>query len=430
MARILLPDTCSPPAVTTPARSLTPAFGTAGVATTPRLWERPDPALSAAGIEGETVVARVRVLVMALLLIAPIYNLVQDPTLPMFRTGFAVTLAANLIALGIWWYVERRTWRPWIGFASSIFDVSVVSLGLVSFFIVASPLVALNSKVTFEMYFLAILATSLRYDARICIVAGVLALLQYGGMWAVGLANYDLYDPSFVAAAGPYLPVDLAVRLLLLGIATVVAVTIVRRAQRLLYLAARDRLTGVFNRGHFDNALQQVVEVSSRTGQPLALALLDIDHFKSINDQHGHARGDQAIRAVADLLLQSMRRTDIVARYGGEEFVVLMPGTTPEAALVRIESLRATLVAKPLALGDGRSIALNYSAGVAGTPGDRFFAESAGLGAAKAPDILVGLADERLLAAKRAGRGRCYGPEIDPPAPPAPRRSSGAQRQR
>jgi diguanylate cyclase (GGDEF)-like protein len=220
------------------------------------------------------------------------------------------------------------------------------------------------------------------------------------------------------------------VRLLLLGIATVVAVTIVRRAQRLLYLAARDRLTGVFNRGHFDNALQQVVEVTSRTGQPLALALLDIDHFKSINDQHGHARGDQAIRAVADLLLLSMRRTDIVARYGGEEFVVLMPGTTPEAALARIESLRATLVATPIALSDGRSIALNYSAGVAGTPGDRFFAESAGLGAAKAPDVLVGLADERLLAAKRAGRGRCFGPEVDPPAPPAPRRSSGAQRQR
>jgi len=395
--------------------------------TTPRLWERPDPALAAAGIEGETVVARVRVLVMALLLIAPIYNLVQDPTLPMYRTGFAVTAAANLIALVIWWYVERRTWQPWIGFASSSFDVTVVSLGLLSFFLVASPLVALNSKVTFEMYFLAILATSLRYDARICIVAGALAVAQYGGMWAAGVQGFDLHDPAYVAEAGPYLPVDLATRLLLLGIATLVAVTIVRRAQRLLYLAARDRLTGVFNRGHFDNALQQVVEVTSRTGQPLALALLDIDHFKSINDQHGHARGDQAIRAVASLLMQSMRRTDLVARYGGEEFVVLMPGTTPEAALLRIEQLRETLLQTPLLLGDGRALTLNYSAGVAGTPGDVFFAASAGLGSVKAPDVLVALADERLLAAKRAGRGRCFGPETQVTEPPA-RRSSGSRR--
>ena len=145
-------------------------------------------------------------------------------------------------------------------------------------------MVALNSKVTFEMYFLAVTATSLRYDARICLVAGLLALGEYGGLWAYAATHYDLYNPVYANESGPYSPVDLSTRLILLGIATILAVTIVRRAQRLLYLASRDRLTGLFNRGHFDRALRAAMESASRSGQPLSLAILDLDHFKQVND--------------------------------------------------------------------------------------------------------------------------------------------------
>src|SRR5215210_4662491 len=165
-------------------------------AATPPVWVRPDPALAAAGIEGEFVVARVRLLAMALLMLAPSWNLIHHPEDPIHVTGFSVTLAASVAALAIWLTLRRGRWWPWIGFASSAFDVSMVSTALVSFFIVASPLVALNSKVTFEMYFLAVVASSLRYDARICLFAGLLALSQYGGLWAYAAARFALADQA------------------------------------------------------------------------------------------------------------------------------------------------------------------------------------------------------------------------------------------
>jgi two-component system cell cycle response regulator len=372
-------------------------------AAAPPIWARPDPALATAGIEGEFVVARVRLLAMALLLIAPTWNITHYPEVPIHRTGFAVTLAASIAALLIWLTLRRGRWRPWIGFASSAFDVSMVSLALLTFLMVASPMVALNSKVTFEMYFLAIVATSLRYDARVCLVAGALALGEYGGLWAFSAGSYDLNNPVYVSESGPYSPVDLSTRLILLGIATILAVTIVRRAQRLLYLASRDRLTGLFNRGYFDRALGTAMDSASRTGQPLSLAILDIDHFKRINDIHGHAMGDRALLQVAQLLGRAMRRTDIVARYGGEEFVVLLPATPREAALSRMEALRREIAATPIELSDGHTLKINFSAGIAGTPDD---AE------ATTPKLLLTCADTRLLAAKRSGRGQCLASEL------------------
>jgi diguanylate cyclase (GGDEF)-like protein len=368
-------------------------------ATSP-IWSRPDPALAAAGIEGETVVARVRLLAMCLLMIAPTWNIVREPGNPMHVTGFLVTFVALLASLWIWIALRRGRWRPWIGFASSAFDVSMVSTALVSFLMVASPLMALNSNVTFEMYFLAVLATSLRYDGRICIVIGTLAIAQYGGLWLYSAMRYNLHDPALAAGTGPYAPVDLSTRLILLGVATLLAVTIVRRAQRLLYLAARDRLTGLFNRGHFDRTLATAYDAATRAGQPLSLAILDIDHFKSINDRYGHALGDKVLITVAQKLASEMRRTDLVARYGGEEFVILLPGTPRDAALSRIEGLRREVAETPIDLGDGQMLRLDFSAGIAGRPDD---AE------ATAPDSLLAVADARLLYAKRTGRGRCVG---------------------
>ncbi len=387
--------------MTTP---LTAESYTEGVAAPP-IWARPDPALATAGIEGELVVARVRVVAMGLLLIAPTWNILHHPEEPIHVTGFSVTLAASVVAVILWVVLRTGRWWPWIGFASSAFDVSMVSTALLSFLVVGSPLVALNSKETFEMYFLAIVASSLRYDARVCIVSGLLALAQYGGLWAWSGAHYDLGDPRYEMGTGAYSTVDLATRLILLGITTLLAVTIVRRAQRLLYLASHDRLTGLFNRGHFDRMLAQALESAARQNQPLSLAILDLDHFKQINDQHGHTLGDQTLCQVAQLLFKAMRRTDTVARYGGEEFVILMPGTPRDAALLRIEALRQEIASTPIELGDGHTIAVDFSAGVAGTPVDP------GLTTGKA---LVTCADGRLLAAKRSGRARCIGSDSLP----------------
>lgn len=372
-------------------------------AAAPRVWSKPDPALAAAGIEGELVVARVRVVAVAFLLIAPTWNIINHHEEPMHVTGFSVTLAAGIAALVFWRLLRRGRWRPWIGFATSAFDVSMVSLALVTFLVVASPMVALNSNVTFEMYFLAIVATSLRYDARICIVIGLLAIAEYGGMWIYAGARYDLHDPAWVADAGPYSSVDLGTRLILLGIATILAVTIVRRAQRLLYLASRDRLTGLFNRGHFDRTLVGAMDSAARDEQPLSLALIDIDHFKQVNDTYGHALGDRVLVQVAHLLSRAMRRTDMVARYGGEEFVILMPGTSRDAALSAVEELRKEIADSPIDLGEGEVLNLNFSAGVAGVPDDT---------SVDSPKDLVTCADNRLLAAKRAGRARVFGSDL------------------
>ena len=122
----------------------------------PPIWSPPDPALAAAGIEGEFVVARVRLLAMGLLLIAPTWSVLHDPRqadLHHRLPGHARRQRSTSFA--IWVALRRGRWRPWVGFASSALDVSLVSTALVTFLVVDSPLTALNSNVTFEMYFLA-----------------------------------------------------------------------------------------------------------------------------------------------------------------------------------------------------------------------------------------------------------------------------------
>jgi diguanylate cyclase (GGDEF)-like protein len=362
------------------------------------LWSQPEPALAAAGEEGEWAVARVRLVAMALLLITPTIKLMREPQWDGVNFwGFIVTVAAAVVAVAIWWLLRERGWHPAIGFVSSALDVSLVSTALLMFVFVGTPLTALNSKVTFEIYFLAIVASSLRYDTRIALTAGFLATFQYAAIWAFTAWRFDLNDPVHVTDSGTYEPLDQLTRLILLGIAVLLASTLVRRAQRLLYLSSRDRLTSLYNRGHFDRALGLELVRAKRYGHPLALAILDVDRFKPINDQHGHTVGDRVLRVLAERLKSGLRRTDIVARYGGEEFVVLMTETTSAAAVERIESMRREISAVPIDLGNGSRQVINFSAGIAGArPADSAAA-------------FMERADGRLLAAKRAGRGRTIG---------------------
>jgi diguanylate cyclase (GGDEF)-like protein len=360
-------------------------------------WQRPDPALAAAGVEGEWLVARVRLFAVTLLLITPTYKLIQYPQIPVFVWGFWVTFGAALAALGIWLALRRKFWRPWLGFASSTLDVSLVTFALVTFVFVGSPLVALNSKVTFEIYFLAIIATSLRYDERICIAVGMLAVVEYAGLWAFAAFSYDLNDPVYAQGLGEYSYIDQTTRLILLTASVMLSYAIVRRAQRLLHLAARDRLTGVYNRGQYDVALEFEVERAMQLGHELSVAVLDLDRFKNINDTFGHAAGDRVLVEVAARLARGMRTTDMIARYGGEEFAVLFPQTGRAAAAVRVETLRAQIAAFPIFTADGEELTITCSAGIAQLPMD-------GLDAG----TLLARADQRLLAAKRAGRDRSH----------------------
>ena len=157
--------------------------------------------------------------------------------------------------------------------------------------------------------------------------------------------------------------------------------------------ASADALTGLATRGRFDTFLPQAVAEAVKRHTPLALILLDIDHFKSINDQHGHQRGDVALKAVAKVLSTLARPTDLAARYGGEEMALTVPGAHRATAAAIAESIRKTVASFPPAVSGVPS--LTVSIGVAALePG----------GAVKEPAHLLKAADMALYAAKNAGR--------------------------
>ncbi len=168
--------------------------------------------------------------------------------------------------------------------------------------------------------------------------------------------------------------------------------------ERLSRLAVTDGLTGLFNHRHFHERLALEVERSQRSGRPLSLLMIDVDHFKSFNDSYGHPAGDEVLRRLAIMLTAERRANDVVARYGGEEFSVILVESGKAAALLLAERLR--LAARNLSpQADPASVAhetqISISVGVATFPDD-----------ARDAAALVRAADTALYAAKHAGRNR------------------------
>lgn len=158
--------------------------------------------------------------------------------------------------------------------------------------------------------------------------------------------------------------------------------------------AIRDSLTGIYNRGYLNEALPRELEFARSESYPVAVIMIDLDHFKKINDTYSHAAGDEVLKSLAALLKRSARESDVICRYGGEEFVVVMPGISAELALQRIDSWRAELAGTPVRCGEW-DIPVTLSAGVAGFPthgGDM--------------DTLLARADEMLYRSKSEGRNR------------------------
>ncbi len=171
-------------------------------------------------------------------------------------------------------------------------------------------------------------------------------------------------------------------------------------------LARRDGLTGLPNRRSADEQLAQALAQQCRSGRPLSVAVIDIDHFKAVNDGHGHAAGDAVLRAVAQALAGQVRQSDLVARLGGEEFLLLMPDTELAGARTLCEKLRAAVAALRLPLpaaAETASLTVTVSIGVAAASA----AHTAGRqGPSRGADALVAAADRALYAAKQGGRNR------------------------
>jgi diguanylate cyclase (GGDEF)-like protein/putative nucleotidyltransferase with HDIG domain len=159
--------------------------------------------------------------------------------------------------------------------------------------------------------------------------------------------------------------------------------------------ATTDLLTQVSNRGTILSCLFTEVDRAVRHGRPLSVAFVDLDHFKVINDTHGHQVGDVVLRGVASLFQASLRQTDVVGRYGGEEFMVVLPETRPKEAVQVAEKLRLLVQRELFEASAGQSVGVTISIGIAGGQGESLRAES-----------LVRDADQAMYSAKLLGRNQ------------------------
>lgn len=156
-----------------------------------------------------------------------------------------------------------------------------------------------------------------------------------------------------------------------------------------------DALTGLKNRRYFDQLFEHESAVALRSDQPLSLLIVDIDFFKQFNDTHGHEAGDSALKAVAGMLARHFRDSDVVCRFGGEEFVIIMAGSSANAAYDKAMELARAIRSMPVEHGDTDLGHVTISVGVSSWPE-----------CSESPDNLLGLADRALYRAKEAGRDR------------------------
>lgn len=170
------------------------------------------------------------------------------------------------------------------------------------------------------------------------------------------------------------------------------------KVRQLIHMLAQraqiDGLTGLWNRAFFNQRWQEEVARAGRYRSPLSVAMLDIDHFKSVNDTFGHAAGDAALQGTAKLLQRECRQHDLICRYGGEEFVIVMPETAPADAAIVCERIRASIEAQTWTRHPERQ--LTISIGIAGTSGPINLSN----------EQFVEVADAGLYSAKRSGRNK------------------------
>lgn len=352
------------------------------------LAERPDELMQEVGAGGEILVARLRIACSLVLLLLPAihYSLGGDS-----RESFIGLAGATALMLlsQIWLKLAQRQRRYlWLPFASACFDVLLVGALLLSLGLRPGA-EGIDPLVAWAGYPLAIIATALRNDARITLLAGGLALLQ-------SLALIFLLTPLAPATTLglPSLSGQLQHGAMLV-LLTLVTTVIVFRTQRLLQMAGSDGLTGLPNRSYLNHRVPQLLAEARAEGQTLSLALIDLDHFRRINEDHGHLAGDRALRHAVKTLRLELGRGEPMMRVGGEEFVLLLRCPIG-AAWERVDGLRQRLEQHPFQPGgEAEPVRMTFSAGLACMPQD-----------ANHLSDLMKRADERVSLAKRLGRNR------------------------
>ncbi len=360
-----------------------------------RLWPPVEPALINAGREGDVTGAHARIALALLLGISPVITLIQDPT------ALQATLSLPLVVLfalfGVWTLrlARQEPHQTWTSYAGPIVDVSLVTAYQALLFLDGMAFVALGSRATFTLYVFVIIGTGLRYDPRLVVSTGILSALEWMAViyWAdtTGLGASAIADGRFYPTTRLTGQFE---ELIILAAATLLSLVIVGRSREVRLSSVLDGLTRLMNKVHFEERFALELERATRHGRPLALAILDLDRFKAINDTMGHPAGDAVLFEAADRLRRMVRRTDLVARVGGDEFAVVLPETPPAEAVARIEALCKTIGSSPIEI-EQVAVTVTCSAGIAAMPAD-----------GSSTSILVAIADKRLLDAKRQGRNR------------------------
>ncbi len=246
-----------------------------------------------------------------------------------------------------------------------------------------------------------------RYLAAGILIAGygVHALIfTVRGIWSLWvLTGNDPAGLGFIANL-TYLMAMAGVVIISMGFLAITTECLMKRVQA---LAEQDPLTGIHNRRSFFTIAAHIWKRRDRDDETVAAMVLDLDHFKTVNDTHGHAVGDDALRHVVRLATAVLRGDDLMARFGGEEFVILLSGTTAGNARAVAERIRQAVASSPLPLADGTLLRVTGSIGLATTvPGDWH----------QTIDQLIDRADRALYRAKAKGRNRvCVADGLAPP---------------
>ena len=177
-----------------------------------------------------------------------------------------------------------------------------------------------------------------------------------------------------------------------------IAIENARDVARIQHLSITDDCTGLYNARHLYDVLGRELERCARRRLPVSLAFLDLDHFKLVNDEHGHLVGSELLARAGQRLQQLSRKQDWCFRYGGDEFVILMPETGEDAALTQISELHRALMMTEFRMKNGQELRVSASVGVATAPFD-----------GKTVHSLIGVADMRMYAVKARGRGAVRG---------------------
>ncbi|MGH9465193.1 MAG: GGDEF domain-containing protein [Thermoanaerobaculia bacterium] len=363
-----------------------------------RLWRGPSHELRAAAQQGELTFARLRLLIVASFSFLPALHLL-DGEMPV-EGWLGALVITGALALG--WILLRlareRELYPWVSFASTLTDVTLLTITLGLYSWLSDPLIATNSQFTWGIYLMIITASALRYDPRVCLWAGGMAIAQYIALALLCrsrlLQGVPLDSPEY----GVFSWQTQAARLILMAATTILAWVLVRRAEQLWRLSVRDARTGLYIHGFLVDRLDALLARAQRSGEPVSVAMIDVDRFKETNDRFGHAAGDEVLSAIATALSRSVRPQDLAGRYGGDEFALLMGGLDAGPAIERMEQLRRSLEGVSFTVAGRAAPPLSVSIGVATGPAEGATAKA-----------LLARADERLYAAKQQGRGQVRG---------------------